>query len=386
MARNCTLVRFPDIEAYATVMKMRPAVFLFLLMSFSTPFAKAQASVELRKIVDGVNRARYEGVADHAHTITELTELAQQITTFLEKETLTPQERAAAYFFRGYARAYITNLQFVDGKKADELLASQALSDLDKVIADGIEYPQLGARISDALYVAGSVSATGRSYSRTYAYYEKCAALDHAGCLNIMAEARLTGEGNQKVDFRAAIDYHLKVFNTGTSYHCAGAYSAQSIAAIAYFTGTAAPQGDELYWINKAVDLAGQLTEERKAGACEISGMLIDEFLYQLARGDKQVALLDDASARPTIDANATNAVVGLLSGRLTPAGFSSAMGLAKNDLSRCIGYFRSFWYAELIKRHDLAQAYYQAIQRPPGCGHELVLARKFTLPPATKK
>ena len=367
-------------------MQMRPAVFLLLLMSLSTPFARAQDSVELRKLVDGVTRARYDSGTDHAHAIAELNELAQQITALLEKETLTPQEKAAAYFFRGYARGYITSLQYFDGKKIDDVLARQALSDLDKVIADGIEYPQLGARISEALYAAGSVSATVRVYSRAYAYYEKCADLDHAGCLNIMAEARLTGQANQKVDLHAAIDYHLKVFDTGTRYHCAGAYSAQSIAAIVYFTGTAAPQGDELYWISKAEDLAGQLTAEKKAEGCEISGMLIDEFLYRLARGDKQVALLDDASARSTIDANATNGVVGLLSGRLTPTGFSSAMGLAKTDLAKCVGYFRTYWYAELIKRHDIAQDYYQAMRRPPGCGRELILARKFKLPTGTKK
>ena len=368
-------------------MKMRPAVFLLILMFLSTPLARAQDSVELRKLVDGVTRVRNEAGTDHAHTITELNELAEQISALIAKDTLTPKEKAAAYFFRGYARAYITNLQYLEGKKADELLIRQALSDLDQVIADGIEYPQLGARISEALYAAGSVAATDRSFSRAYAYWEKCAALDHAGCLNIMAEARLTGQGNQKVDFRAAIDYHLKVFNTGTRYHCAGAYSAQRIAAIGYFTGTATPQGDELYWIKKAVDLLDQLAAaSNSAQGCELSGVLIDEFLYRLARGDRQDALLNDASGKPTLDDNATNAVVGLLSGRLTPNGFSTAMGLVKTDLGKCSGYFRAMWYAELIKRQDLAQNYHQQIQRMSSCGTELLFARKFKIPPGARK
>lgn len=366
---------------------MRPTVFLLILMFLSTPLARAQDSVELRKLVDGVNRARNEAGTDHAHTMTELNELAQQISALIAKDTLTPKEKAAAYFFRGYARAYITNLQYLEGKKTDELLIRQALSDLDQVIADGIEYPQLGARISEALYAAGSVAATDRSFSRAYAYWEKCAALDHAGCLNIMANARLTGQGNQKVDFRAAIDYHLKVFNTRTRYHCAGAYSAQNIAAIAYFTGTAAPQGDELNWIDKAVDLVSQLMAGNSKGdGCELAGILIDEFLYRLARGDRQDALLDEASAKPTLDANGTNALVGLLSGRLTQTGFSSAMALAKTDLLKCSGYFRAMWYAELTKRQDLAQNYYQQIQRMPSCGTELLFARKFKIQPGAKK
>lgn len=366
---------------------MMPAIFALILMSLSTLCAQAQDSVELRKLTDAVNRARYEGGTNHAHTITELNELAQQISALIAKDTLTPKEKAAAYFFRGYARAYITNLQYLEGKKADELLIRQALSDLDQVIADGIEYPQLGARISEALYVAGSVAATDRSFSRAYAYWEKCAALDHAGCLNIMAEARLTGQGNQKVDFRAAIDYHLEVFNTGTRYHCAGAYSAQRIAAIGYFTGTATPQGDEVYWIKKAVDLLDQLAAaSNSAQGCELSGVLIDEFLYQLSRGDRQDALLDEASAKPTLDANSTNAVVGLLSGRLSQTGFSSAMALAKTDLLKCSGYFRGMWYAQIIKRQDLAQNYYQQLQRTPNCGTELLFARKFKTPPGARK
>lgn len=366
---------------------MRLAIFALILMSLSTLCAQAQDSVELRKLADAVNRARYEPSADHAHTITDLNELAQQIGALLEKDTLTPQEKAGAYFFRGIARVQITNLQSLEGKKVDELLARQALADLDKVIADGIEYPQLGVRISEALYAAGSAAADDRSFARAFAYWEKCAALDHAGCLNIMAEARLTGQGNQKVDFHAAIAYHLKVFNTGTRYNCAGAYSAQRIAAIGYFTSTATLQGDELDWIKKAVDLVDQLkAASNKAQGCELSGILIDEFLYRLARGERQDALLDEASGEPTLDANATNAVVGLLSGRLTPNGFSSAMGLIKSDLGKCSGYFRGMWYAQIIKRQDLAQNYYQQLQRTPNCGTELLFARKFKTPPGAGK
>ena len=366
------------------MMQMRLLLFFLILASLSTPFACAQDSVELGKLAESVRHARYEGGPDHARTITELNQLAQQIGALIDKGTLTPQEKAAAYYYRGTARVQIVNLDYFDGKKVNEPLGWQALSDLDKVIADGIEDRELGASISDTLYAAGSVSAILNSYPRAYSYWEKCAALDHAGCMNIMAEARLTGAGNQKIDLHAAIDYHLKVFNTGTSYHCAGAYSAQRIAAIGYFTGTATPQGDELYWIRKAADLVGQLTNgDKKVEGCELSGILIDEFLYRLARGEREDALLDDASGKPTLDANATNAVVGLLSGRLTPNGFSSAMQLVKTDLGKCTGHFRALWYAELIKRTNLAQNYYQHIN---GCSAELLFARKFKISPAIKK
>jgi len=362
---------------------------VMLLLLFSSFIGWTQDSKELNNIALDIEQRRYQLSANREQTISELSALAKRISILIENGKLAPPEMAAAYYYRAIAWTQINSLHYLDGKRMDEALARQVLTDLDKLIAGGIEYPPLGVRTSEELYVAGSVAIMQlHSESLAFSYWRKCAALDHAGCLNIMANATLTGAGKQKVDFQEAINYHLKVFNTGTKYHCAGAYSAQSIASIGYFTGTATPQGDELFWIERALDLTDQMASEDKGQKpCVRSNMLIDEFLYRLARGDRQDALLYDASTQPELDPNSTQAVVGFISGQLTPRGFSSAVALAKNDVAKCSAYFSAIWYAELTNRHALARQYYQDMLNVhvPNCDIEILYARKFKFSPQAK-
>jgi hypothetical protein len=74
-----------------------------------------------------------------------------------------------------------------------------------------------------------------------YAYWEKCASDAHAGCINNLAEARITGAGGQKVDVRQALDLLTAVYNSGTRYHCAGVLSALKHCRDQLLHGSAAP-------------------------------------------------------------------------------------------------------------------------------------------------
>ncbi len=314
---------------------------------------------------------------------------AGRMTNLIDKGDLTAEQIAAAKYHRAAAWAHINSLNYSDGKKIDEPLARQTLAELDKWIAAGVEYPPLGATIREALYMAGSVAKVLlRSDALGYAYWQKCAALEHAGCMNIMANARITGVGNQKVDFRQAIEYHLKVFNTGIQYRCAGAVSAQSVAGIEYFTGTPAPQGDELTWLQKAYGLLDQLKAREGDGkVCGRSDMMIDEFLYRLARGDRQEKLLDEASAQLEPDSGTTQALIGFLSGQITPSGFSATVAHAKTEGAKCEAYFDALWFEEVTKRHDLARKFYQSLidMGTSTCDVEMVFARKFKFTPEAK-
>lgn len=369
-------------------MKSRVAIFI-LLHVFLSFIVWAEDSAELRIIAKDISLRRQQLSKDHAGTIAQLMEDANRISNLIEKGRLTPQEKVGAHYYRALAWSGINASYHSDGKKTDEPLARQTLAELDKVIAAGIEYPPLGATVSNALYTAGIVA---KNYLRAdalgYAYWRKCAALEHAGCMNIMADAMLTGKGNQKVDFRQAIEYHLKVFNTGTQYRCAGAYSARSIAGIQYFTGTPAPQGDELTWLKKAYELLDQLkSRDWDVRVCGKSDMLIDEFLYRLARGDRQEKLLDEASAQLEPDSNTSQAIIGFLSGLITPLGFSAAVTHAKTDPAKCAAYFDALWYEEVTRRHDLAGQYYQRIVDlgQSTCEVEILFARKFKFAPEAK-
>ncbi len=369
---------------------MKSRLCLFILVFLFQPFIVwSQDYAELRVIARDIYNKRHDRGRDHERTITQLMEDANRLSNLIEKGGLTPQETAAANYYRASAWAQVNSLHYSDGKKIDERLARQTLAELDKMIAAGTEYPALGATIREALYTAGSVAKIQlHSDTLGYSYWQKCAALDHAGCMNIMANARLTGAGDQKIDFREAINYHLKVFDTGIQYRCAGALSAQGIAAIAYFTGTTAPQGDELAWLKKAYGLLDQLQSSvRDASVCGRSDMMIDEFLYRLARGDRQEKLLDEASAHLEPDSHTTQAIIGFLSGQITPNGFSVAVAQAKTEGAKCDAYFDALWYEELMKRHDLAHQYYQNLVDVghSACDVELVFARKFKFDPQRK-
>ena len=362
-------------------MKSRLASFMLLLL-FPSFYVWSQDYAELRSVAQDIYRKRHQPGTDHERTVTQLMEDANRMGDLIEKGRLTPQETAAANYYRASAWAQVNSLHYSDGKKIDEPLARQTLAELDKMIAAGTEYPPLGATIREALYMAGSVAKVQlRSDALGYSYWQKCAALDHAGCMNIMANARITGVGNQKVDFREAIEFHVKVFNTGIQYRCAGALSAQSIAAIAYFTGTTAPQGDEFTWLQKAYALLDQLkSRDGDTKVCGRSDMMIDEFLYRLARGDRNEKLLDQASALLEPNSNTSQAIIGLFSGQLTPSGFSAAVAHAKTEPAKCAAYFDALWYEDLTKKHDLAHQYYQNIVDlgQSTCDVELVFAKKF--------
>jgi hypothetical protein len=369
-------------------MKSRVAIFI-LLPLFLSFIVWAEDSEELRIITRDISLRRQQYGNDHERTIAQLMDDANRISNLITKGRLTPQEKAGAHYYRALAWSGINALHHSDGKKTDEPLARQTLAELDKMIAAGIEYPALGATVSNALYTAGIVA---KNYLRAdalgYAYWRKCAALEHAGCMNIMADALLTGKGNQKVDFPQAIEYHLKVFNTGIQYRCAGAYSARSIAGIEYFTGTPAPQGDELTWLKKAYKLLDQLkSRDGDVRVCGKSDMLIDEFLYRLARGDRQEKLLDEASAVLEPDSNTSQAIIGYLSGQITPLGFSATVTHAKTEPAKCAAYFDALWYEEVTRRHDLARQHYQRMVDlgKSTCEVEILFARKFKFTPEAK-
>jgi hypothetical protein len=105
------------------------------------------------------------------------------------------------------------------------------------------DIPFRGVIVSNAEYMAGVIARNQvQSDSPEFTYISKCAEKGHAGCINIIASAHVTGRGGQQVDFIRALDLHNQVFDTATKFRCAGALSARSIASISVFHGRATPR------------------------------------------------------------------------------------------------------------------------------------------------
>jgi hypothetical protein len=254
------------------------------------------------------------------------------------------------------------------------------------VIASDVDAPEWGVRTSEAQYMAGSLAMIPlKSTDRAYAYWEKCAAQGHAGCLNLMANARLLGTGGVHVDIRQALDYHNRVFDAGIEYHCAAPASAQSIAAINYFTGVRRPGDDELEWVQKAYVLLDQLQASGFTNTCSRFEVNVDEFLYRLSRGERKDSLLQEAS---TVgdgfgeDAATRKAVIQYLSGTMSNAAFAEAVATSKNNLDFCTASLYGLWYAELTKNRTEGKRYHLALaRRDRSCSLQLFYAKKFSLP-----
>ena len=301
----------------------------------------------------------------------------------LHSKKVTDLDAPVAHFYRAEGLRLINSAHEHEGEALELSLARAAIEDFDKVIALGSVSTYIPAvSVANAEYLAGSVARNHlRSDSLAYKYWEKCAWQGHAGCLNLIAGARLTGDGGQKVDVNEALDLHTMVFNSGLRYRCAGALSALSIAKIVYFTGVRRPGDDELEWVNKSYALMDKLeVTEGNKNVCHRSDAEVEEFLLQLSRGQRKESILQDAAGRLDDDSSTTKAVIQLFSGSTSDTEFEAAVEANKSEGARCSAYFDAMWYAEIGKDDAAARRYHQHMSEIGKfhCGEDLVFAGKF--------
>ena len=299
----------------------------------------------------------------------------------------TPKVNASdtvvAHYYRAVALAMINLAHEHEGEAIDVPGAQTARADLDKVMGSGtvLTYvPEVSP--TNAEYWAGLVARNQLHDEATAnSYWEKCASNLHAGCMNNLATAKVTGQGGMKIDIVGALDLHNSVFNSGLKYHCAGAYSALDIAGINYFTGVRRAGDDELEWTKRADGLLDKLEiAENNRNVCERAEIEVDEFLFQLSQGHRDDNILQDALSRADDDSVPTKAMVQFISGAIDEAGFDAAVNASKLPGARCSAYFDAMWYAEMRGEGAMARRNYQHLVDIGKlyCGEELVFAKKF--------
>ena len=288
-----------------------------------------------------------------------------------------------ARYYRAVALATINAIHERDGDAEDLAGARMARADLDKIIGAGtvLTYvPEIS--ISNSEYWAGIITRNQlHDEKAAYSYWEQCAGMGHAGCMNNVAGAHLTGAGGEKVDIPAALELHAAVYNSGVKYHCAGALSAISIAYINYFTGVRRSGDDELEWTKKSDELLDKLeARENDRNVCGRSDEEVDEFLFQLSRGHRDDTILQDAVSRLDENSNTVKAVIQFISGAIDEAEFDAAVQSEKLKYARCSAYFDAMWYSELHKEDAVARRQYQHLQDLGKfhCGEHLAFASKF--------
>jgi TM2 domain-containing membrane protein YozV len=311
----------------------------------------------------------------------------KQDAAMLSKVLGAPKPNSAdamvAHYYRALALAMNNMALEHEGEPMDLAGARMARADLDKILGAGriVTYvPEVN--VTSAEYWAGIVTRNQlHNEPAAYSYWEKCASNAHAGCLHNLAGARVTGEGGEKVDVHEALDLYTSVYDSGIKFHCAGAYSAGDIALINYFTGVRRSGDDEIEWVKKAEGLLDTLEAvENNRNVCHRAGLEVDEFLFQLSRGQRDDTILQDAVSRLDEDSAPTQAVIQFISGAIDESGFDAAVKAAKSPGARCSAYFDAMWYAELRNETAIARRFDQQLADIGKfhCGQHLVYASKY--------
>lgn len=307
----------------------------------------------------------------------------RMLSATLGGKKVDASDAMVAHYYRALALAMINTVHEHEGEPMDLPGARTARADLDKIIGAGrvLTYvPEVSQ--SNAEFLAGSITRNQlHDEPAAYSYWERCAANAHAGCLNVIASARITGDGGQKVDVNEALALHTSVYDTGVKYQCAGAFSAISIAAINYFVGVRRPGDDELEWTKKADGLLDKVEANvNKRNVCQRAGIEVREFLFQLSRGQRDDNILQDALSRLDDESVATKAVIQFISGAIDENGFNAAVSSSKFEGYRCSAYFDAMWYSELRGEDAMARRFDQHLVDIGKfhCGQSLVFAKKF--------
>jgi hypothetical protein len=215
-----------------------------------------------------------------------------------------------------------------------------------------------------------------------YLFWESCERASHAGCMNVVAGTRLTGENGQRQDVRAALELHKRIYATGTKFQCAGAFSAVSIAKLHYFLGLG-PQDDDISrWFARAYELSEEVgARQLSKDPCNQAHIEVLDYLSRLTRGTRNESLLRAARNR-TESAILRRIIDHFLvpySGDAVEAWLSSTTGAAVN----CTEHFMLLWHATINNDRAAALRRYQTMSGPDGkraCAAEAVYARKFGL------
>jgi hypothetical protein len=295
-------------------------------------------------------------------------------------QELSGAGRSVAHYYRAEARKLLNEIRVREKQPVDIVAAQAALADYDAVIARGADIPGWGVNVDNAMYIAGTVASNHlKSTQSAYSYFDKCAQRNHMGCVNVIAGVRLTGKWGQRMDVAAALDLHFMVYNTGTRYTCAGAYSAKSIALIGYFTGTKRGTEDELEWFARAYSLLDRVAAVlRVENACDRATFEIGEYLLRLSRGQRDSILLQKAIERSGND-EGSKAVVRFLRGEIGEDALSNVVAGLSINWDRCHAHFSVLWHAKINGDDALAQRHYRALLEVGGdeCAMELAYVKK---------
>ncbi len=323
---------------------------------------------------------------DHTERIAKFERDRVYLKAYLDENQLSSAARGAALFLRALA-GHAINVEYGSlHKKKDLALARESISDLEEGIALGeIDYTGWQTRYSFFFFNAAEIYKYEMEDEKTaFAYLQKCAALGHAGCLSIIADAYANGTYGQQKDLAKAVGHHKLIVDTGTEYMCAGAWSANTIANFIYFDGLVTDEGNELYWARKARELQQRLvTQIKHPHACNPLDLAIDEQLFKLAAGRASVYELRNeyGSLVGTSPEPHMKTLARLMTGEIRQAEFDQEVAAIPSASDRCYCLFGAAWFF-LLADDNLAAGKYRDLLKgesanSPSCEKKIMRLTK---------
>ncbi|MEP4888437.1 MAG: hypothetical protein ABJV04_00295 [Aliiglaciecola sp.] len=118
-----------------------------------------------------------------------------------------------------------------------------------------------------------------------YKYWHLCAEQAHAGCMNILAFNYFSGGFGIRQDLEKSYYWHNQTYLTGTTFHCAGVYSARKLREMLFLFPEVSDNKQWRDWTPAILELIEQLEEEHaddSANMCGKAQVLMSSYLYDL--------------------------------------------------------------------------------------------------------
>ncbi|MCG9737447.1 hypothetical protein L1D32_04640 [Shewanella insulae] len=214
------------------------------------------------------------------HVISRLTQVLETDEWDIEAQVLLRRVRALSL-------KNINLFRLNSGQRVDYVQAEVALKDIEFVSQHtGSDY---------ILYAGGLIAIHLLNYPvKAYEFWQKCAESGHAGCMNIMANHRFTGENGLPIDVSQTVYWHQKVFQTGIDFRCAGVYSAINLGELAFLYDDIDTGTDWETWRERRALLLEEVTQ--KTGddyLCKMGVHYFRDFVFQSIESGTDWKMLD---------------------------------------------------------------------------------------------
>jgi hypothetical protein len=280
----------------------------------------------------------------------QLTEEIARMGTDRNRHALWP------YYVRSAINKRLGEIIETNDRQAGLALARQSLDDLEFIISnipyrkttidpdelegEAYQFGITGAYISAAVLLKEKFGDPKKGLE----YIRECARRGDRMCLNEIGYIAHFGLVGQPVDLRKAAEQYLITVRDETS-GCARPQAAAWLALLNLADGVNTPDGNALYWSEKRLSIASEISVKRKRPSCDFFRALVSANLYatELSSAipiNRPKSEINDAPTK-SIDI----ALMALVSGEINTNAFGEAANKEHEAHIRCDSNVLAMWH-----------------------------------------